>query len=210
MTDKKKPTISVALDGPYIVKGLEHLVAAAGPLQVRESMALCRCGGSSNKPFCDGTHSKNGFSGDNTADSSRNRRDTYVGAGITVHDNRSICAHAGRCTDGLPSVFRLKQEPWIDADGALAEEVIAAVKQCPSGALSFSVDGVEYSRPDDEPRVTIAPGGPYVMTGEPELIDVRRAEGASSGPFTLCRCGGSKNKPFCDGTHWNVDFDAAE
>ena len=210
MTDEPKPTISVKPDGPYIVKGVAHLGAAAAPLEAREVMALCRCGGSSNKPFCDGTHSKNGFSGENTADDSRNKRDTYVGAGITVHDNRSICAHAGRCTDGLPSVFRLKQEPWIDADGASPEEVIAVVKQCPSGALSFSVDGIEHTSLVEDPRVLITPGGPYVVTGEPELVDVSRAEGASEGPFTLCRCGGSKNKPFCDGTHWNVDFDDSE
>ncbi len=209
MTDNK-PTISVKEDGPYLAKNFEHVATASGELETSGTIALCRCGGSNSKPFCDGTHSRNGFSGDNTADAAKNRRDTYVGAEITVHDNRSICAHAGRCTDGLPSVFRLRQEPWIDADGATADEVIATVGQCPSGALSYSIDGVEQRGAQDEPRIAVVGGGPYVLTGDCELVDVPRAEGALDGPFTLCRCGGSKNKPFCDGTHWNVDFDDAQ
>ena len=209
MTDDKHPSISVKPDGPYLVKDVEHFATAAGSLESRQVMALCRCGRSSNKPFCDGTHSQIGFSGDNTADASQDRRDTYVGAGITVHDNRSICAHAGRCTDGLSAVFRMKQEPWIDPDGATVEEVIETISQCPSGALSFSVDGVEHSSSPQEPRVTVVAGGPYVVTGGPELVEVESADGAADGTFTLCRCGASKNKPFCDGTHWNVDFDDA-
>ncbi len=209
MTEKSTPIVSVAPDGPYIVKGLTGLRTVTGDLETRETIALCRCGGSKNKPFCDGTHAKNGFSGENLADSSKDKRKTYVGAGITVYDNRSICAHAGRCTDGLASVFRMHDQPWIDADGATVDEIIGIIKQCPSGALSFSVDGVEHSKVAAEPSIMVAKGGPYVITGGLELVDVPRAEGAPEGHCTLCRCGGSKNKPFCDGTHWNIDFDEA-
>jgi hypothetical protein len=100
----------------------------------------------------------------------------------------------------------LKQEPWIDPRGASPGEIIATVRKCPSGALSYSVDGVEHRNREGEPAIFVAPNGPYLVTGEPELLDTTRGEGASTEHFTLCRCGGSKNKPFCDGTHWYNKF----
>ncbi len=104
------------------------------------------------------------------------------------------------------SVFRLKQEPWIDPDGASRDEVIATVRKCPSGALSYSVGGVEQRGEEGEPAIFVAPNGPYVVTGGAELVDTALGEGASTQRSTLCRCGGSKNKPFCDGTHWSIEF----
>ena len=101
-----KPTIECKPDGPYIVKDLEELRQSDGAsVSVQPIMALCRCGGSANKPFCDGTHRKIGFSGARLSDGSTDRRDDYKGRRITIHDSRSICAHAGYCTDGLAAVF---------------------------------------------------------------------------------------------------------
>lgn len=137
MTTVKKPSISLAPNGPYIVTGLEHFSDQNGSINTEETIALCRCGKSSNKLYCDGTHASIGFSSDNTEQHLENKCDEYPGEKITIHDNRSICAHAGVCTDKLASVFRLKQEPWIDADAATVKEVIAVINQCPSGALSF-------------------------------------------------------------------------
>ena len=129
--NKTKVTITPAPNGPYLVKDLETLRNSKGQeLETKPSLALCRCGGSSNKPFCDGTHAKIGFYGKKLTDGSNNKRQDYVGSEVTIHDNRGLCAHAGRCTDGLPSVFRLKTEPWIDPDGANAEEIVAIVKKC--------------------------------------------------------------------------------
>ena len=85
-------------------------------------------------------------------------------------------------------------------------ENIETIRQCPSGALSYSVGGAERNDPDAEPAIAIAPNGPYVVTGGPDLLDTTRGEGASTRRFTLCRCGGSKNKPFCDGSHWYNKF----
>ncbi len=201
-----KPSVTPMPDGPYLVKDLESLANRNGPIEAKPTMALCRCGGSDNKPFCDGTHAKIGFSSAKLEGRVEDGREDYEGEQITIHDNRGICAHAGRCTDGLPSVFRLKQEPWIDADAGSRDDIIATVRSCPSGALSYSVDGVEHREREGEPAILVSPNGPYVVSGAPDLLHTVRAEGASTEHFTLCRCGGSKNKPFCDGTHWHQGF----
>ena len=206
MNAKKKPSIAPKPDGPYMVINLKKFANQKGAIETKETMALCRCGGSANKPFCDGTHVKIGFSSAKLEGRAEDKRENYQGKRIAIHDNRGICAHAGRCTDGLPAVFRLQEEPWILPDAASVEEIIATIRKCPSGALSYSIDDVEHRDRDGEPAIFIAPNGPYVVSGEPDLVDTRRAEGASKEHFTMCRCGGSKNKPFCDGTHWYNKF----
>ena len=115
----KRTTIDPKKNGPYLVAGCEDLrgVTEGSVYPSEGTIALCRCGGSKNKPFCDGTHAKVGFEDAKAADRVPDRRDNYVGDGITIHDNRGICAHAARCTDHLAEVFRLKQEPWIDPSG---------------------------------------------------------------------------------------------
>ena len=201
-----KPTISPAPDGPYVVEGLERLTNRAGPLATQATIALCRCGHSGHKPFCDGSHKDAGFSSARAADRVPDRRDDYAGRRITIHDNRGICAHAGHCTAGLPGVFRMGEEPWIDPDGASAGEIAAVIAQCPSGALSYSVDDLEYRDQGGEPAIHVSPDGPYVVTGGPELLESPWGEGAARDHYTLCRCGASRNKPFCDGSHWTVGF----
>ncbi len=121
MSSDSKPSIQPSPNGPYIVKGLTKLANRKGPVETSKTIALCRCGRSANKPFCDGTHAKIGFSSAKLDGRVPDKPDSYEGPGITVHDNRGICAHAGRCTDGRPAVFRLKQEPWIVPDGATSE-----------------------------------------------------------------------------------------
>lgn len=172
-----KPRIACLPNGPYYLlhdptpRVIPNIQKSEGdPCTTITGVALCRCGSSSNKPFCDGTHGKNGFSGNKLSDGKLNRRDNYVGKHITVHDNRGICAHAGHCTDNLNSVFKLREEPWIDADGATAQEIINTIKKCPSGALSYSVDSVEHRDQDREPMVTVTKDGPYAVTGGIELV----------------------------------------
>lgn len=209
----QKPRIFCLPNGPYyyftdltphVIKGIQ---SSKGELRSTvRGVALCRCGGSNNKPFCDGTHGKNGFTDKKLTDGSLNQRNNYVGKKITIHDNRGICAHAGFCTDNLASVFSLKHEPWINPDGAKAEEIINTVRKCPSGALSYSIEDVEHRDQPRKPTITVSKDGPYYVTGGIELVDQPRGEGASLEHYTLCRCGGSKNKPFCDGTHWHINF----
>ena len=207
----RTPTLECKPDGPYVAKDLEALYDAAGQrIATKPVVALCRCGGSKNKPFCNGTHQKIGFSAPARREPAAGKRDTYAGRRITIHDNRGICAHAGYCTDRLAAVFKYGSEPWIDPDGAAPEAVIEAIRSCPSGALGYSLDGVEARDAAREPAVTVMRDGPYAVAGGVRLADAARAEGASEQRYTLCRCGGSKNKPFCDGSHWSIGFkDAA-
>ena len=210
---KEKPKIACLPNGPYYLlndmtpKVVPNIQNSNGePRTTVAGVALCRCGGSNNKPFCDGTHGKNGFTDRKQTDGTLNKRTDYVGKKITIHDNRGICAHAGFCTDSLASVFKLKTEPWIDPDGAAVEEILDTIKKCPSGALSYTVDDVEHRDQDRVPMVTVTKNGPYAITGGIELLEQPLGEGASTEHYTLCRCGGSKNKPFCDGTHWHIGF----
>jgi CDGSH-type Zn-finger protein len=207
------PKIACLPNGPYYLladiapRAVANLCRANGDACATvPGIALCRCGGSSNKPFCDGTHGTNGFTDQKVAGGSQDRRDSYVGQRVTIHDNRGICAHAGFCTDRLKTVFRMNQEPWIDPDGASAEEIVETIRKCPSGALSYSIENVEYRDQDREPLVTVTNDGPYAITGGIELTGFTPGEGASKEHYTLCRCGASKNKPFCDGSHWHVGF----
>ncbi len=201
------PTIECRENGPYIVNSCDRLTDDAGAeIAAKRVMALCRCGGSANKPFCDGTHARNGFSGTRESDGANDRRDTYVGKGITIHDNRAICAHAGVCTDSLPKVWRMDAEPWIDPDGAPVEAIIEVIRACPSGALSYSVDSKAAARPPGEPAIRVTKDGPYHVSGGIALQNVRWGDGAPRDHYALCRCGASKNKPFCDGSHWDIDF----
>jgi CDGSH-type Zn-finger protein len=207
------PKIAFTPNGPYYL--MHDMQATPVPNLRRASgeacttvrgVALCRCGASKNKPFCDGTHAAIGFKGTNTADPAKDKRQAYKGKRITILDNRGICAHAGFCTDELKSVFRMREEPWIDPDGAKVEEIVATIRKCPSGALSYAIDGVEAVAPQRPPAITVTDNGPYAVTGGVELLGVKFGQGASKEHYTLCRCGASKNKPFCDGSHWTVEF----
>ena len=193
-----RPEITCIPNGPYLL------------LREGAKTFLCRCGGSKNKPMCDGTHNTNGFSDANTADPARDKRKAYAGKGITIFDNRALCAHAAVCTDQLAAVFRHHDTPWIVPDAAAVEKVVEVIRKCPSGAHSCAIDGVEAAPPQRPPMVTPTENGPYAVTGGVELVGVKFGAGASREHYTLCRCGASKNKPFCDGSHKACGFVAAE
>ena len=221
-----KPKIQPLPNGPYylindmqpkVVYNLQNFKGE--PLSTTVGIALCRCGASKNKPFCDGTHSVIGFSSANkTLEENddiekiviKDKRRDYPGKEITVHDNRRICSHAAECVNNLSSVFKLGSRPWINPDGSKMNDIIEVVRRCPSGALSYSIDGVEYRDPEEQrnPTVTVLKNGPYHITGGIELIgeSIQFGEGASKEHYTLCRCGASENKPFCDGAHKSSKF----
>ncbi|MFI5388259.1 MAG: ferritin-like domain-containing protein [Candidatus Eremiobacterales bacterium] len=200
-------TISCAENGPYLIANLQHLTNSKGEtLPTRPSLALCRCGGSNLKPYCDGTHARIGFSSAKSPNRTPDRPETYVGKAITIHDNRGTCCHAGNCTDHLPSVFHHEGDTFVTPDGASADEVVAIVRQCPSGALGFTRDGVDYKGEDRDQAIYVSKDGPYHVQGNIAVQREKQNSGALAEHYALCRCGHSKNKPFCDGTHWYVGF----
>jgi CDGSH-type Zn-finger protein len=225
-TPNLKPRIVPLPNGPYylindpIPKVVDNLEDSNGkPLSTTIGVALCRCGSSNHKPFCDGTHSTVGFSSANkvlkdNVDTKKmvikDKRRDYAGKKIIVHDNRKICSHSAECVKNLPSVFRVDSRPWINSDGSNVDDLIDTIRRCPSGALSYSIDGIEHRDPDEHraPTITVLKNGPYHITGSIELIgdSIQFGEGASKEHYTLCRCGASDNKPFCDGEHIKINF----
>jgi len=218
---KEKPKILTLPNGPYYLinemepKVVENLRNSNGEsLSTIRGIALCRCGASKNKPFCDGTHGIIRFSNNDTEVTEtghivKDKRKTYAGKKIIIHDNRKICSHAAECVNNLPSVFKFDARPWIDPEAATLEESINTIRKCPSGALSYSIDGVEYKDQNErKPMVTVSKEGPYIITGGVELIgdNLQFGDGASKEHYTLCRCGASRNKPFCDGMHRVIKF----
>jgi CDGSH-type Zn-finger protein len=203
----ERPVIECMPDGPYVVRNLGDLRRAGGePMATTAVVALCRCGGSANKPFCDGSHSRIGFSDQKLADAAGDSPASYRGRRITIHDNRSICAHAGICTSELSAVFKYGSEPWIDADAASVDAIIDTIRKCPSGALRYTVDDADGPDFERAPAITVTANGPYQVVGGVDLIDRHRGAGAPTEHYTLCRCGASRNKPFCDGSHWDAGF----
>jgi CDGSH-type Zn-finger protein len=215
--------IKVQPNGPYVVSGAvpvtrrsvvrsEHGEPTAwrttADLSARNVVALCRCGGSANKPFCDGTHAVKNFDGTETATGSTydERAKTYQGAGVVVRDDRSICEHAGFCGNRLTNVWEMVSGSGTE-DSSLRSQMMAMIEHCPSGALTYrlSVNG-----PDVEPElpagIAVTDDGPYFVTGG---LPVERSDGKPFEPrprVTLCRCGGSANKPLCDGSHKDIGF----
>ena len=201
------PRIQAMENGPFIVNNLNSLKNSRGDsIPVESTMSLCRCGESKSKPFCDETHTEIGFRDDKEENRVPDKLDTYEGNKITIHDNRGVCAHTGYCTDNSPKVFDSSHEPWIQPDADDAQKTSRTIRMCPSGALSYTKDGVLYKDQDREPSVMVARDGPYRITGSIEFQDPKGDKPESQEHYTLCRCGHSKNTPFCSGQHWYVNF----
>ena len=130
----------------------------------------------------------------------------YAGEGVTVHWEPALCIHAANCLRHLPGVFDARRRPWVDLSGANAEDVIAAVRSCPTGALRYErTDGRE---PEAEEPTEIEPRlhGPVYLRGNLRVVDSRGNVLREATRLALCRCGHSQNKPFCDLSHRAADF----
>jgi uncharacterized Fe-S cluster protein YjdI len=134
----------------------------------------------------------------------KQKRKEYSNGEVTVVWEAYKCFHSEKCIKGLPGVFDLSKKPWIDVHGATSEAIVNQVHQCPSGALSIKE---ETMRNNDVVKIDILDNGPLLVNGN---IEVKNKDGeiiSYSGVNALCRCGGSKKKPFCDGSHNDIDFD---
>src|SRR5215469_5941116 len=141
-TGEAPTAIRLSPNGPLLVSNVARFINWLGePLPSRPLMALCRCGASSIKPYCDGAHAQIGFSDAKDPKRVPDRRDTYVGEQVGILDNRGTCQHSGFCSDRLPTVFHAKTEPFVTPSGGRMDEIIRTVRDCPSGALSWAMDG---------------------------------------------------------------------
>ena len=212
------PSITSTPNGPLLVSGgvalyrrravmSEHGEPLAWEtterIESRERYALCRCGQSERKPFCDGTHARVGFIGDDTASGTYAERSSELGgSGLTVRDDRSICVHAGFCGTRVTNVWRQVPET---AESTVRAQVIAMVEKCPSGALTFRFEGDDVE-PLFAQAIAVIDDGPLWVTGGVAVMASDGAALETRNRVTLCRCGASANKPLCDGSHKTVAF----
>ena len=170
-----QPTISPIKDGRLLVKELDTFVGADGPLEAQPQMALCRCGLSANKPYCDGAHAAGGFKDERQDDREPDRRNTYEGDPVTIFANVAICSHAGFCPNGPPDKWR----PKTADSGYTDDELIPMLRKCPSGSLSYATGGAEHRDQERPPAIRIEENGPYWIEGGVALESAGWAEGAS-------------------------------
>ena len=212
--------IKVSKDGPYIVSGNVPLgqdrviLGSDGEpakwerrpdLPAGETYALCRCGRSENKPFCDGSHFAAGFDGTETAgrDAYLERAERTVGPALDLTWSAEYCAVARFCHRGQEAWGYTERSDDPDARQAAIEEV----RDCPSGSLvAWDKTTGEAIEPAYEPSISVIETprgtlGPIWVKGG---ISIESADGFAyekRNRVTLCRCGQSNNKPFCDGRH---------
>ena len=216
--------IVVDQDGPYYVHGDVPLVRKVQvvseygePLtwkkeetvETEGTYALCRCGQSSGKPFCDMTHIAEGFDGADTADTcpTAERQKVFTGTGIVVKRDYSLCTEAGFCRNRFVNVEQMVPDT---GDSAVRSNVIVMIERCPSGSFAYAMaEGEPDIEPDLPQQIAVTVeitsdgpiAGPLWVTGS---IPIERADGQpfeSRNRVTLCCCGRSKIKPLCDGTH---------
>ena len=125
---------------------------------------------------------------------------------IVVYWEPQLCIHTARCLRGLPQVFDINRRPWIKVDAASADQIAEVVARCPTSALRFErLDGGPQEQAPEQTTIQATPDGPLYVRGDLKIIDQDRSIHKLK-RAALCRCGHSKNKPFCDGSHWDVDF----
>lgn len=206
MTDL--PKITPTDNGPLIV---DHPPSLSGSVTAdmagRPRVALCRCGASANKPFCDGAHAKAGFDSAPDHKGLRNTALDYTGevngVALTISYTPVLCTHAAQCQARAAAVFSPKKSPWIQPENGTLETILDVIAACPSGALRVAVGNQPAQHmTTGEVAINVEKNGPYHVTNI-ALDAPFNGTGASRTKYSLCRCGLSKNKPFCDGSHYD-------
>jgi uncharacterized Fe-S cluster protein YjdI len=130
----------------------------------------------------------------------------YATEEIVVEWEPRLCYHSQNCVRSLPQVFDESRRPWIRVDAATSDEVEAAVARCPSGALRSRRVGAPAAKAQRPPEVRASANGPLLLSGAVRVVDAEGSVLYEGDKVALCRCGGSANKPFCDGTHKTNGF----
>jgi uncharacterized Fe-S cluster protein YjdI len=125
---------------------------------------------------------------------------------VVVEWEPRLCYHSKNCVRSLPQVFDDSRRPWVKVDAAPAEQVEAAVAVCPSGALRTRRVGLERKRRRGPTELRASANGPLLVSGNVRIVDGDGEVVFEGEKVALCRCGGSANKPFCDGTHAKNGF----
>lgn len=216
--------IKVSAGGPYLVTGgvplREARIHPEGPgytwdpgrvLPQGETYALCRCGLSHDKPFCDGSHHQAGFAGTETANHQpyTERIDIVEGPQLRMGDD-GRCAYARFCHGPAGDAWTQVAAAQTPAQVAAATKVI---DECPAGRLTRLDPQGAVQEPDLEPLVVVTQdpqnecsAGIYVQGAIP-LTDANGQTYPVQNRYVLCRCDDSKNTPFCDASHVNIGFD---
>ena len=129
----------------------------------------------------------------------------YESDAIIVTYDPKRCIHAEECIHGLPGVFEKDRRPWIDPTQGQADAIAAVVTRCPTGALSFErKDGGPAESAPSQNTAVLTQDGPLYAAGR---IEIATSEGVQNETrVAFCRCGASKNKPFCDNSHVEAGF----
>ena len=190
-----RPQITILSDGPIKVSGASAVRFCGQPLQVEGDLYLCRCGQSSSAPFCDGTHGKAGFQGTSEAPPQAELR-VWEGRTIRTRFNTATCMHVLYCKP--LNDLRARE---LAGDDAAAQEIARVVSTCPSGALTYELKAGDVTPAEDAGcTIDIIEGGEVRVQAAFD-INVPRPDLQPEDRATLCRCGQSKNKPWCDGRH---------
>lgn len=218
--------VKITRDGPYLVSGKlplakEIIVVDREGIPFewqpgekfpdKETYALCRCGESKHKPFCDGSHAEAGFDGTETAS-----RETFLdqaerisGKDIALLDAPGFCSRARFCHQA-GGIWGLVPEADDTVSRELAEKIAG---QCPAGRLVIWDKKAEKPvEPAFEKSVSLVEdpdagvSGPIWLKGGILLESADGTKYETRNRVTLCRCGQSGNKPFCDGSHIDTEF----
>jgi len=135
----------------------------------------------------------------------------YNKGDLTIVWKPAVCIHSTICwkkATGLPDVFNPMVKPWIRPEAASKEAIIEQIKKCPSGALSFYLNEPTESgdRAASQNLVEVSSNGPLIVYGDITVKDSEGRETKKNKATAFCRCGGSGNKPYCDGTHKKIAF----
>lgn len=170
-------------------------------ITIKTSVFFCRCGQSKKQPYCDGTHKRIGFN--DKKEISNDTLQHYEGKDISITFNRSICSGAAQCVEKYSHIYSSEgSTDWIFPDKGNSEEIKQSIINCPSGALSFQINQKQSSGETyEKSRIDIVKKGPLHIKGDITLEGISFSTNANKQKYSLCRCGASQNKPFCDYSH---------